>query len=168
MTMSKIQFSVILVTLMASTSTLAFKSTSISNHEFAQCKKITADNKRLECYDNLTSHVLSNEDTKTSAAAKPKQEPANKPTNSKFGLEHKQYLDENSAEQITATVTKVKKTAYGHLKIYLDNGQIWKQTTTDRLKLKAKEVIIIERALLGSFTLKKADSNNRYKVKRLK
>ncbi|MDC2890077.1 hypothetical protein [Psychrosphaera algicola] len=167
MTTSKTQFSIFLLTLIAVTSVFSANAAGISNKDYAACNSIKADIKRLNCYDKLADRVFSSKGKVAHSDEAVKQAPK-KSANSKFGLEHKQYLDEQSAEQITATVTKVKKTAYGHLKIYLDNGQIWKQTTTDRLKLKANEVIVIERAILGSFTLKKANSNNQYKIKRLK
>jgi hypothetical protein len=129
---------------------------------FSACKKIKQDSQRLACFDVAVDQLQPN------AKKMPEQNTsAHVANNGLFGLEHKKY-SENAASEIEVTVVKVKKNPYGYLKFTLDNGQVWIQTTTRRLKLKTGERIRIERSLLGSFKVYKLESNAGYKVKRLK
>ncbi|PKG98037.1 hypothetical protein [Paraglaciecola sp. MB-3u-78] len=70
--------------------------------------------------------------------------------------------------QIQATVIKTKKAPRGELIIFLDNGQVWRQTDSTRLKLSKDNVVIIERGALGSFFIGKENANKRIRAKRVK
>jgi hypothetical protein len=71
-------------------------------------------------------------------------------------------------KQIKANVVKIQKAPYGELIITLENGQVWRQTDSIRFRLSKKEVVIIERGVLGSFFIGKEDTNKRIRAKRLK
>ena len=120
-----------------------------------KCKKIEQDKARLACYDEafLTSNAT--KDPQKIEAIK------------EFGLEH--IIDtENRQTEIVAVVSSVKADPYGKLKVSLDNGQVWKQKESKRIRLKKGDKITIRRGAFGSFNLQKEGQGRVIKVKRLK
>ena len=83
-----------------------------------------------------------------------------------FGYENKQSI-EDLIDQIKAKIIKVKKNRFGSQTITLDNGQVWQQTSSRRLKLKIGQTVIIERGALGSFFIGKENINKRIRAKRV-
>ena len=83
-----------------------------------------------------------------------------------FGYENKQST-ENLIDQIKSTITKVKKDRFGSQTITLDNGQVWQQTSSTRLKFKRGQSVIIDRGALGSFFIGKENINKRIRAKRV-
>lgn len=69
-------------------------------------------------------------------------------------------------EQIEARVTRIWTIAPGKVAVKLDNGQVWRQTVGSRLRLSEGDDIVIRRASLGSFMLKKAGSATMMRVAR--
>jgi hypothetical protein len=69
--------------------------------------------------------------------------------------------------QIEARVSKIKTSATGYAVITLDNGQVWKQTDSSRLRLSDNDQVTIRRAALGSFMLNKAGKKTIMRVRRI-
>jgi hypothetical protein len=70
-------------------------------------------------------------------------------------------------DQIEATLAEVKRTPYGKLVMVLDNGQIWTQIDTNRLRVKPGDGVRIKAARLGSFLLEKQTGSLLIRVKRV-
>ena len=72
------------------------------------------------------------------------------------------------ADQIEAAISELSRMASGKLAIELENGQLWRQTTSSSMRLSEGDVVVIRRGSLGSFKLTKAGTNRSMKVKRVK
>ncbi|MGK0268394.1 MAG: hypothetical protein ACI8Y3_001011 [Paraglaciecola sp.] len=85
----------------------------------------------------------------------------------KFGDENKQR-SEDLIQQIQATIVEVQKAPRGELILTLDNGQVWRQSDSTRLRLRKDQVVVIKRAALGSFFIGKENTNRLMRAKRVK
>lgn len=85
----------------------------------------------------------------------------------KFGNENKQR-SEDLIQQILATIVAVQKAPRGELILTLDNGQVWRQSDSTRLRLRKDQVVVIKRAALGSFFIGKENTNKLMRAKRVK
>jgi len=148
--------------------------------ELAACAQTKDSLARLVCYDKLAEQSLGNKaivatkkQSVTKAAATPamvkapvaKRAPSEEES---FGGEHLKSADDQVME-IAVTVTSVKKTLRDLLKLTFDNGQIWQQTDSGAApRISTGDKVVIKRGALGSFYLKKADSNRTVRVKRIK
>ena len=83
-----------------------------------------------------------------------------------FGMEHKIRL-KDVPDKIYAIISLIKKNAHKNLLLTLDNGQRWKQSGSDSLRLKVGEQVYVERGAIGSFFLSKEGVNRRMRVKRV-
>ncbi|KGJ98027.1 hypothetical protein [Thalassotalea sp. ND16A] len=84
-----------------------------------------------------------------------------------FGLEHKKSEAELATDEISYTITKVKKSVHGKWTLSFANGQRWVTISPERMKFKKDQQVIISRGVFNSFLLKPKDSNRTVKVKRL-
>jgi len=170
--MNKLFLSLALIAL--SFSTMAYKPS--LQKRLSVCAELKNDVKRLACYDKLVRkkhHLKEAKDEISAVRTVPEVAP--KVTAAKasvaekeFGIEHKISRTEDAPDSMTATVTSVKKNAYGKLRITLDNGQKWIQSDSGKLKLKKGEQVVITRASLGSFKLNRVGKKKAIKVKRQK
>jgi len=86
-----------------------------------------------------------------------------------FGLEHKQKPEEERPYELQLKWTKKKKDAYGKWIIFLENGQVWRQTDSTRFSFKNSEQwVVISRGVLSSFFLGEPEGYRRIRVKRVK
>jgi len=69
-------------------------------------------------------------------------------------------------DSLSAQVTRLQDSGYEKVRITLDNGQAWQQIDTSSLRLKVGDDVMIERAALGSFMLKKKGNNRTMRVSR--
>ncbi|MFY8275290.1 hypothetical protein AAEU32_14290 [Pseudoalteromonas sp. SSDWG2] len=145
------------------------------------CSMIENDFRRLLCYDNVVAgEPIDAQRQKSKGEGKGKNKEKNLPEQAAprasaataaehkaddFGLEHKQ-IEENSADELVAKVTKVKEAPYGELIITLDNGQVWRQQGAESFILKSGDTVVISRAMFNSFLLKKQGLNKSIRVKR--
>jgi hypothetical protein len=83
-----------------------------------------------------------------------------------FGQENKKS-PKDLINQIQGKIVKVTKSAYGEQIITLDNGQVWRQTDSVRLKLVEGQSVTIKRGALGSFFISKENANKRIRAKRV-
>lgn len=141
------------------------------------CTFVENDFNRLLCYDNimagksLSKPATTNTLTPSASSLAPAEadtmvKPKSKAKNEDFGLEHKEITKDNDNE-ISAAVTSVKEAPYGELIINLNNGQQWRQIGSDRMRISADDIVVIERGMFNSFLLKKENQNRSIRVKRI-
>jgi len=74
-------------------------------------------------------------------------------------------------DSVTATVTSFAMNREGRFVVFLDNGQVWKQSDADAdrayFRKNGGERVVISRGLLGSYRLVVNDSGIAYRVKRV-
>lgn len=92
-----------------------------------------------------------------------------------FGMSAEEQLVvvrmEEPGEQIKEIETGISKLRYsrtGKAVITLDNAQIWQQMDSRKLHLSENDRVVIHRASLGSFFLKKAGSKKSMRVQRIR
>lgn len=156
--------------------------------ELQQCAQVTDNFARLTCFDKLAiKHSGKTVAPAKAAVPKPPKSaeivaPVSKPkptvkqaTTSKevdeFAKSHLGKSEQEKAEEITeisAQITELSKTAHGYWKITLDNGQQWQQKDSYSFSLKVKQDVVLSKGALGAIYLKKAGSNKRIRVRRLK
>lgn len=129
------------------------------------CKKIKSQADRLICFDAVASM------NKTTAPIQPekpapvsKDEIVKEIKQQEFGLKSQK----EDPETLVSTIKKIKKNPYGKLTIYLEEGQVWKQSDSSKLKLKKGYSVSIRKAALGSFLLSTENSKRTMRVKRVK
>ena len=83
-----------------------------------------------------------------------------------FGL-HKRVI-EDEVDRLYFIASEVNKGPFNKLIITFDNGQIWKQTSAERFKVKKGAKLFIEKGALNSFLMGSDDRNATTRVKRLK
>lgn len=72
-----------------------------------------------------------------------------------------------SVDSLRARVTNLQQAAPDKVVISLDNGQVWRQTTSSNLRLRKGDEIEIERGALGSYILQKVGSKRTMRVQRM-
>lgn len=143
----------------------------------AQCLKIEKNTTRLACYDALAQEKTSLKGTqeKQSSPLPPAKAVALKtPAENKiadFGAEHLKKSDVDEADlQIVSIIESLSKDQYGKWRITFKNGQQWKQSDNEFLKLKVGESVLLKKGFLNAVYLKKNQQNlhKKIRVKRLK
>ncbi len=157
----------------------------------SKCADISDATQRLACYDQLAPQLR-----ETVASTKKPAERTEEDKVSLFGFDFggifsspggpttpeefgKNQMPPTAAEEgqvldsVSAGVTDYAMTPFGKFIVFLDNGQVWRQldsdTGTAHFENAAKDnKVVISRGLLGSYNLKINDSNQTYKVKRIK
>ena len=131
-----------------------------------RCAAMTDGAQRLQCYDNevapLAGKVIAVDVTKGTAsitAAAPATAPAI--AEERFGranLDARQRA-QNATEQgletdeISRRVVALRALADGALRLELEGGQVWRQTTAEYFLLKTGDLVTISKAAFGSFLL---------------
>ena len=85
-----------------------------------------------------------------------------------FGLEHKKTAAEEATDSLTFTIATAKKSIHGKWTLTFTNEQKWVTISSERMKFKAEQEVIISRGMFNSFMLKVMNSNRSVKVKRIK
>lgn len=131
------------------------------------CRSVSSTKERLLCYDRVVDKY-SVTDAKSSAANSPEsivtQESAN--PEELFGIPPAAD-GRTQIEQIGATIVEISTTASGKAAVTLDNGQVWRQTTTSTMRLSKGDKVLIRRGSLGSYKLTKDGTKRSMKVKRV-
>ena len=81
---------------------------------------------------------------------------------------YEEAVGQEEMKELRATVTDIQPAGPGRIIVYLDNSQVWRQTTSPTLKVKIGDVIVIKKAAFGSFKMKKEDANASMKVTRVR
>ncbi|MCG9767563.1 hypothetical protein EXT48_17115 [Pseudoalteromonas sp. CO348] len=145
----------------------------INTQALQACTLIENDFKRLMCYDNV---IANKPITETHSSKVPvNKDKINTARNEKkaelkedgFGLEHKVKAASEEIEEITAKLVKTTTQGRDKMVFTLDNGQVWRQVSSETFFANEGDTLIIERASFGSFLMKKAGSNRTTRVKRV-
>lgn len=129
----------------------------------ADCRLIKDASARVDCYDKFVDAQ-----TATDSPVAPSAQ-------SLFGTQDAEAkrivqttLDIEQITQIEAAVTDVRVSASKKLVVQLDNGQVWRQLDSQRLRLKDGDAVVISEASLGSFQMQKQSGSRNIRVKRVK
>lgn len=157
---------------------------SVFANPYAKCIEIKNDKGRLQCFDTIQKKEkavsLPSVEKKVKAVPSPSVEkgssssattqPAIPVADDLFGLEQRVVTEmrKQGEDQLTSTISKVTMGPYKKFTITLANGQRWKQTDSQRLSLRINDIVVIRKAALGSFLLKKQGSKASRRVKRVK
>ncbi|HTO40757.1 MAG TPA: hypothetical protein VL026_07255 [Rhizomicrobium sp.] len=87
--------------------------------------------------------------------------------------EQQAAIEKESVESITAKLSDYAKNASGKFIVFLANGQVWSQLSSDSgkasfAKIPKDNTVTIERAFLGSYSMTISNNTKLFKVKRLK
>jgi len=141
------------------------------------CRVLTDDAQRLACYDQLfprsasplqappEAKVIAPLATLPQAPAHVSENPKSDEAVQQFGLTAAQQsaaaggtARAKTIEEISATVTALQHEPGGRFLIFLDNGQVWRQSELDSwVPPQTGDRVTIRRGLLGSFMLVTAD-----------
>jgi len=141
--------------------------------------------KRLVCFDQIVKNMRQYDGLEQRVASIRNSAPA--PTSGKEGVStaSSRNNESNSVDsfgapstaandvkmvdgKLMAVLQSVTKLAFDRHRFELANGQIWEQTESKGPVPKQGDNIIVEKGVLGAFFLRKADSNRRFRVKRIK
>ncbi|MCO1334092.1 hypothetical protein MO867_07020 [Microbulbifer sp. OS29] len=136
----------IIFALLALSSPLVFADSLTS--QVKACSAIQSKESRLLCYDQAASSL---EQLAVEG----------------FGQEQKRIAQE-APEHIEARIVTIQTGAHDKQFISLDNGQLWKQNDSSRIHWKAGDLVVVERALFGSFFMKPLEGGKKLRVKRVK
>lgn len=132
------------------------------------CKKITQDDQRLACFDQiqLTSIPPETAEEAEVVAAPVAAKSQTVLTEDDFGLEHKSAVKDKLQANTTVQLTKLTKTPFGLLIFSFDNGQIWRQVSKETFNAKTGKTYILERAAFNSFFLSEEGNGRKTRVRR--
>ncbi|WP_281559146.1 hypothetical protein [Thalassomonas sp. RHCl1] len=144
--------------------------------EFSTCAATKDSLSRLACYDKLAqAGELS--DSVEDISLKPQSKPAGdvsaeargKTKIDNFGKSHLTGIaSEEDDGNMFAEIDKVKELHFGKLVLTLTNGQVWRQTDSNRMSLAAGDKVELIEGMLSAIYLKKEGFNKKIRVKRIK
>jgi hypothetical protein len=142
---------------------------SVLENQISHCQSITADEQRLACFDLIKVTA----DTTIAGHAAPTVTPAVPPVApvvaaADFGIEHKKKKSKEQQDKIVLTLTKLSKTLRGELIFTFENGQVWRQTTSEIFIASEGERYILRRGVLNSFFVGKEGYSRQTRVRREK
>lgn len=163
-----------------------------------KCTTLTDDKARLACYDAAAPHLHDVLNVPPAAMSTPptseeqkswfgfnlgslfgSSSPASQTTPQQFGAERtpqtqqKVEQAQKEVDSISAGVTEYSFTFDKKFIVFLDNGQVWRQLQADTAlahfhHLATDNRVTIERGVMGSYNLTINDSEETFKVTRLK
>lgn len=157
--------------------------------DLIDCRAIASAVARLDCYDRLADTQAGSSRQETRSAATPATQPAAvapapsapaatpAPEISQEALFGKDPVEvretvqkatgASEIDEIESRISNIRYSTAGKAIITLDNGQVWTQIDNARLRLSEYDPVVIRRAALGSFMLRKASSKTPMRVKRI-
>jgi len=140
------------------------------------CAAKTDKLERLMCYDDLaanakpSAHIMAADSARVATTdniipAAPAVAMTQVVGVDDFGLIQKTA---GKVDKIYSEVAAIKEGPYGELVITFTNGQVWKQSSPDRYRVKKGERVFIKAGALSSFLLGSDDHNATTRVRRLK
>lgn len=155
--------------------------------DLKKCAETKDSLTRLVCYDSVVKSLNSgitkealpavrrtepkSATTETTAlrptTASPKVAKQKQMNNDEFGEEHL-IKTEESVNEVFFTVKSVKKIVHNKLSITFENGQVWKQSDDNYIKILPGDRVKLSKGVLGVIYLKAENQNRRIKVKRRK
>ncbi|MFT5814464.1 MAG: hypothetical protein ACI9VT_002225 [Psychroserpens sp.] len=144
------------------------------NNSFVQCLKIQDNLARLVCFDGLAVPAVNVNAKMGKNAPLAKAETTIVPASTKvakFGSEHlTTYKVAEEDLQVVLTVEQLSKDHYDKWRFTFTNGQQWKQTDNDFLKVEVGDSVLLTKGFMNAFYLKqnRPESNRKIRVKRFK
>ncbi len=74
---------------------------------------------------------------------------------------------DKTTKEVTSPVVAVSYSLRDKVTVILENDQVWRQTDSARLRVKAGDTVVVSKGMFGAHFLKKVDENRRIRVKRL-
>lgn len=178
----------LLIAILLLTLTLSAQAEELS---LESCINIEDTSERLACYDRLAGRLpaaavkANPAEPSTAAPAETRAEtiaaPATVVTKTVpevksapdgeaiFGFEHKPVAEEEWLDELQVKRTKLRKDGYGKWVIWLENGQVWRQTDSRSFNfVNSDQLVVITRSFLGSFFLGEPDRHGGIRIKRVK
>lgn len=145
---------------------------------FMGCIEITADAKRLACFDAASKKMI---DSGTGVLAVEKARPTKEEQISDFGKkqlrkspiqkirEKQKKEDDKALKKIKLTVVEVAYTTSKKFVLFMENGQVWKQKEGIRIRLpKGKFEVEIKKGMVSGYNMIVPTRRSLIRVKRLK
>lgn len=150
--------------------------------QLQHCTTITANNERLACYDQLTplktESVAATTPIAVASTAAPivaapvavasSAQVASAKKADGFGKQHIKKTVVEADQSIIFTIAKLTLRNYDNWQITFENGQVWRQKDSKKIKLKTGDVVKLSKGFMSAIYLQKKDSNKRITVKRIK
>jgi len=131
------------------------------NQKLSECQRINTGSARLTCYDALAQSLVKNDVVADTAAEM-------------FGQDEKKYRERLEAStgyketnSLQARVTDITRNAYGQFIVTLENGQVWRQFDSRRLRINVGDTVTIMKGRFGTFQLKKSSGTVTLRVRRV-
>lgn len=148
---------------------------SASTSEVYACAEIETDEDRLACYDAAVGRLKSAEESGNVVTVS--RDDVEQVKKDSFGFSIPSlpnfaasvFGDEDKIDQITHPVSRVEQARSGFI-VYLENGQVWRQTDNKRVyysKKRGVDEATIKSAALGSYMMK-FDDGVLFRVERVR
>lgn len=130
----------------------------LDREAFVRCAAMSAENRRLACYDALAADLGLHATARTAPPVVADEK--------RFGLSKPLEPVERSPESLAAKVVRVSEDSIGNVSVTLDNDQVW-QFNDGHSLLRPGDPVVIKRAALGSFIMT-APGRRAYRVRRIR
>jgi len=138
-----------------------------SPKDLLACDKIKKADDRLACFNTIVEKLKENPDAfKRNSSDNARGRDGKTTGNSReFG---KTYVPQNTPDKIVAKVKRYWQNYYGKWHFYLENGQIWKETSGSHMKLTRKvEQVKIKKGAFGGYLIVIKGAATTGRVKRI-
>lgn len=188
------KFTLILVLLVWG-STSSWAKTDKTQKELLHCYKVTDNLTRLACYDQIASAfiiapisivkppetikapatlaVASTTETTKTISQKPatsvvsQTEQTQTDVVDNFGQKHLKKVIPEDDQTIEFVIATIKKLAFDNLQFTFENGQMWRQKDSVKIKLRVGDAVKLSYGFGSVIYLQKVGKNKRIKVKRI-
>ena len=154
---------------------LLIASAALSQPSLETCRVIDVPAERLACYDRLAGREEAAPEALALEAAAPRSTLAAPKSEEELKAEFeakRELVKSGDAPAIYSDITEIVVERTDHLTIILDNGQVWRQLSSDRpIRVNSKKppkTVTITEAAMGSYRLKLDDSRQSIRVRRVK
>jgi hypothetical protein len=118
--------------------------------EVRACAAKSRDSERLECYDALARSVGADASAPATAPATAAAAPA--PADFGFSPQRAARPEQSpAAQEIVSTVSALREIRPGRLEVTLANGQVWRQTSSDRYALAIGHEVRVYSTRFGTY-----------------
>ena len=138
-----------------------------SPQDLLACDKIKKADDRLACFNTIVEKLKESPDAfKRSSGSGARGRDAGKSgSSSGFGSSS---LPKNTPNRIVAKVKRYWQNYYGKWHFYLENGQIWKETSGSHMRLTRKvEEVKIKKGIMGGYLIVIDGASTTGRVKRI-
>jgi len=145
--------------------------------DMLECAKITEDIGRLACFDAVVKNTQTTVKAKIikNKVEKEQEEIANfgkgqlRASPVKEIREKQRKIEDKALKKITLKVRKFTYTASNRFVLFMENGQVWKQKDSGRIRLpKGEFSVMIKKGLIGGYNMIVPTKKQLIKVERLK